>query len=428
MEISNTEKHRVVIIGGGFGGLQAALAFKSRVVEATLIDRRNFHLFQPLLYQVATGALSPANIATPLRRILKRRPNIHVLMGEVTGIDVPNKRVFLEEDELPYDTLIVAAGSTPHYFGHDDWTPFAPGLKTIEDATKIRKRVLTAFEKAEREKDPEKVRAWLTFVVVGAGPTGVELAGALGEIARDTLKNEFKSVNLAFAKIILVEGEGRILQPFTSKLSKKAEEKLLRLGITCRLKTLVTGIGEGILTVREGNKTERIETHTVLWAAGIKASPLAVILSKQTGASLDNLQRLGVATDLTLPEHPEIFVIGDMAAFTNPTLLTLPAMAPVAIQEGRYVARLIESRLKGKNLPPFHYIDRGQMTTVGRASAVAQIGWLKLWGYPAWLLWLFVHLIQVVEFENRLLVFIQWAWNYFTRNRSARLITGKDYD
>lgn len=346
-------KHRVVIIGGGFGGLQAALAFKPGVVETTLVDRRNFHLFQPLLYQVATGALSPANIATPLRRILRNRPHVHVLMGEVTNIEVPNKRVHLGEREINYDTLIIAAGSTHHYFGHDDWALFAPGLKTIEDATEIRGKVLTAFEKAESEENPEKINAWLTFVVVGAGPTGVELAGALGEIARDTLKNEFKSVDPARAKIILMEGECRILQPYPSKLSQKAEEKLSRLGVTCRLNTQVTDVGEGFLTVKEGSQTARIETHTVLWAAGIKASPLAAMLSRQTGATLDRLQRLDVKPDLTLPGHPEIFVIGDMAAFKQPTSQALPATAPVAIQEGRYAARLIENRLKGKTLLPF---------------------------------------------------------------------------
>ena len=420
------EKHRVVIIGGGFGGLQAALSLKPGLVEATLVDRRNFHLFQPLLYQVATGSLSPANIATPLRHILKHRPHVHVLMGEVTEIDVPHKRVLLGERELSYETLIVAAGSTHHYFGHEDWGTFAPGLKTIEDATEIRRKVLTAFESAEGEADSGKARAWLTFVVVGAGPTGVELAGALGDIARDTLKNEFKSIDPTRAIIMLVEGEGRILQPYPPELSQRAQEKLSRLGVTCRLKTQVIGVAEGVLTVRVGDQTERIETHTVLWAAGIKASPLAATLSRQTGAMLDRLQRLEVNLDLTLPGYPEIFIIGDMAAFTYPASQALPSTAPVAVQEGRYAARLIESRLKGKTLPSFHYSHRGQMATVGRTSAVAQIGWLKLWGYMAWLLWLFVHLMQLVEFENRLLVLIQWAWNYFTRNRSARLITGRE--
>ncbi len=422
------EKHKVVIIGGGFGGLQAALAFKKGLVEATLVDRRNFHLFQPLLYQVATGSLSPANIATPFRRILKRRPNIHVLMGEVMNIDVVKKLVLLKEGELSYDTLIVAAGSTHHYFGHDGWARFAPGLKTIEDATEIRKKVLTAFEKAEGVNDAEEVRTWLTFVVVGAGPTGVELAGALGEIARDALKNEFKSIDPSFLKIILVEGEARILQPYIPKLSRKAEEKLSHIGVTCRLKNLVIGVEKGALTIQEGNKTERIKTHTILWAAGIMASPLTAILSERTGATLDRFQRLAVEADLTLPGHPEIFVIGDMAALTDASSKILPSTAPVAIQEGKYVARLIQKRLDGKTIQPFSYNDKGQMVTVGRTSAVAEIGRLNLWGYPAWLLWLLVHLLQLVEFENRLLVLIQWAWSYFTRNRSAGLITGKDND
>jgi len=428
LEISTTEKYKVVIIGGGFGGLRAALAFKAGLVEVTLVDRRNFHLFQPLLYQVATGSLSPANIATPFRRILKRRTNVHVLMGEVTNIDVAKKLVLLGERELSYDTLIVAAGSTHHYFGHDGWARFAPGLKTIEDATEMRKRVLTAFEKAEGANDAEEVRTWLTFVVVGAGPTGVELAGALGEIARDALKNEFKSIDPAFLKIILVEGEARVLQPYIPKLSRKAEEKLSRIGVTCRLKNLVIDVEKDALTIQEGNKTERIKTHTILWAAGIMASPLTAILSKRTGAPLDRFQRLVVNADLTLPGHPEIFVIGDMAAFTDASLKILPSTAPVAIQEGKYAARLIQKRLEGKTLQSFSYNDKGQMVTVGRTSAVAQIGWLNLWGYSAWILWLLVHLLQLVEFENRLLVLIQWAWSYFTRNRSAGLITGKDND
>lgn len=423
-----TPPHRVVIIGGGFGGLQAALSLESGDIEATLVDRRNFHLFQPLLYQVATGALSPANIATPLRRILRGRPNVRVLLGAVKDIDPGRKRVVLTGKELPYDSLIVAAGSGHHYFGHEEWAPFAPGLKTLEDATEIRRRVLEAFEKAEAEGDPEKAGAWLTFVVVGGGPTGVELAGALAEISRDTLKNEFHGIDPARARILLVEGAGRILPPYPEKLSVEAERLLSRLGVSCLREAAVVDIREGRLAIRREDRVETILSRTVLWAAGIQASPLAGILARRTGTSQDRSGRLAVGPDLTLPGYPDVFVVGDMAAFRQTGNHPLPATAPVAIQEGRYAARLIKARLRGEKIPAFRYIHRGDMAVIGRNSAVADIAGRGFGGHAAWFLWLFVHLLMLVEFENRILVLVQWAWNYFSHNRSARLITGRDED
>lgn len=423
-----TVKYRVVIIGGGFGGLQAALSLKSGDIEVTLVDRRNFHLFQPLLYQVATGGLSPANIATPLRRILRGRANVRILLGAVQDIDPGRKAVVLPGRELPYDSLIVAAGSSHHYFGHEEWEPLAPGLKTLEDATDIRRRVLEAFEKAEAEEDPGKAGTWLTFVVVGGGPTGVELAGALGEIARDTLRNEFRGIDPARASILLVEGAGRILPPYPEKLSAEAERLLSRLGVSCLRGATVVDIREGELTLRRGDRLEKIMSRTVLWAAGIQASPLAGILARRTGASQDRSGRLAVGPDLTLPGYPDVFVVGDMADLRQNGNPPLPATAPVAIQEGQYAARLIEARRKGGKMPAFRYVHRGEMAVIGRNSAVAEIAGRGFGGYLAWLLWLFVHLLMLVEFENRILVLVQWAWNYFSHDRSARLITGKDKD
>lgn len=422
-----TSPHRVIIIGGGFGGLQAALSLESADFEVTLLDRRNFHLFQPLLYQVATGALSPANIATPLRRILAGRPNVRVLLGNVTDIDPQGKTVVADGRALSYDSLVVAAGSSHHYFGNEQWAPFAPGLKTLEDATEIRRRVLSAFEKAEGEEDPDKSRIWLTFVVVGGGPTGVELAGAMGEIARETLKNEFHRIDPARARILLVEGAGRILPPYSEKLSAEAERLLSRLGVSCLRGATVVDIQEGALTVSREGRTETILSRTVLWAAGIQASPLAGILARRTGAFQGRSGRLAVGPDLTLPGYPDVFVAGDMADLQQDNK-PLPATAPVAIQEGRYAAKCIQVRLRGEKMPAFYYVHRGEMAVIGRNSAVAEIAGRGFGGYPAWLLWLFVHLLMLVEFENRILVLIQWAWNYFSRNRSARLITGGTKD
>ena len=420
------DRHRVVIIGGGFGGLSAAKKLKNAPVQVTLIDRCNYHLFQPLLYQVATGALSPANIAAPLRNVLKNHRNTKVLLAEATRIDAAGRRVILSDGEIPYDTLIVATGASHQYFGHDEWEKFAPGLKTVEDATDMRRRILLAFETAEREPDPAKRAAWMTFVVVGAGPTGVELAGALGEIAHDTLKRDFRDINPSQASIFLVEAADRVLPPYPPPLSEAARKMLARLGVTVRTAATVMNIEAEAVTIREGERAETISTRTILWAAGVLASPLGRMLAQETGATLDKVGRVVVNPDLTIPGHPEIFVIGDLSSFSHQTGKPLPGVAQPAIQAGRYVAETIERRLAGKKIQPFHYVDKGNLATIGRAAAVADLGWLRLSGLPAWIIWLFVHLLYIVQFQNRLLVLLQWAWLYFTRDRSARLITGKN--
>jgi NADH dehydrogenase len=417
--------HRVVIVGGGFGGLYTAQALGKARLQVTLIDRRNFHLFQPLLYQVATGALSSANIAAPLRGVLRRQKNTRVLMAEVTGFDLDRRFVLLADGAEPYDTLVVAAGARHHYFGHPEWEQYAPGLKTIEDATDIRRRVLYAFEAAERSADPAERRVWLTFVVVGGGPTGVELAGAGAEVAHATLRGNFRSFDPRTAGIILLEAADRILGTYPPKLSARGVRSLERLGVSVRTGTAVTDIGPDRVVVRTGGTTEVIATHTILWGAGVDASPLARALAAATGAELDRAGRILVQPDLTLPGHPEILVLGDMALFPHQTGQPLPGVAPVAMQQGRYVADLIQRRLRGEPGQPFRYRDRGTMATIGRAAAVADLGWVRLSGFLAWLVWLFIHILFLIEFENRILVLFQWAWNYFTRNRSARLITGK---
>ncbi|MBZ5620092.1 MAG: NAD(P)/FAD-dependent oxidoreductase [Acidobacteriia bacterium] len=415
--------HRVVIIGGGFGGLYAAKSLGRSPVSVTLIDRRNFHLFQPLLYQVATGALSPGEIASPLRYVLRKHRNTQVLLGEVVDLDVEKRRVILRDGEAPYDDLIVATGATHHYFGNEQWAPIAPGLKTIEDATAIRRRVLSAFEQAERETDPQKRRAYLSFVIAGGGPTGVELAGALGEIARDTLRHDFRHINPAEAQIILVEGENRMLPLFPPDLSAKAEKQLVGLGVLPRTGARVTNVDEDGVTVKIGDKEDRILARTVLWAAGVRASSLGKVLAERAAAPLDKAGRVLVEPDLSVPGHPEIHVIGDLANFVHQGGKPLPGVAPVAMQEGRYVARLIGKKLRGKPVAPFHYFNKGNLATIGRNRAVAEFGRLHLWGFVAWFLWVFVHLMYLVEFENRLLVLVEWVYNYITRNRGARLIT-----
>jgi len=419
--------HRLVIIGGGFGGLYAAQSLKNAALEVTLIDRRNFHLFQPLLYQVATGWLSPANIASTLRAVLKRQKNARVLLSEAIDIDVNKRQVMLANGRVDYDTLIVATGSRHHYFGNDHWEALAPGLKTIEDATEMRRRIFLAFEAAEREADPMRVRALLTFIIVGGGPTGVELAGALGEIARDTLINDFRSIDPADARILLIEAADRTLTTYPAELSKKAEKFLSRVGVSVRANTIVTAIEHDAVITKRGKSVERIPCHTVLWAAGVRASFLGEILSEKTGAKLDRSGRVLVEPDLSLLNHPEIFVIGDLANYRQPTGQPLPGLAPVAMQEGEYVARLLRNRLEGKTTAPFRYKDRGNMAIVGRGSAVAYIGRVQLAGFGAWLAWLFVHIVNLIEFENKILVLVQWAWYYFRRNRAARLITGDTY-
>lgn len=416
--------HHVVIVGGGFGGLYAAQSLKRAPVRVTLIDRRNFHLFQPLLYQVATGALSPADIASPLRGILERQRNVSVMLGAVTDFDLANREVLVENQRVKYETLIVAAGFCNHYFGNELWEKHAPGLKTIEDATDIRRRILGAFEEAEREADPELIRELLTFVVIGGGPTGVELAGALAEVAQHTLHHEFRAIDPRSAGIELIEGTDRILPSYPKTLSARAQRSLTNMGVRVRTGWMVSDIQPPVVTIKREEETETIVARTVLWAAGVRASPLGNTLADQTGAKLDAMGRIRVQPDLTLPGHSEIFVIGDMAYCQNEQGEPLPLIAPVAMQQGKYVARLVKNRLRNRAHPPFHYRHLGQMATIGRAQAVADLGRLRFGGFFAWLLWLIVHLMTLIEFENRLLVFIQWTWNYITRNRSARLITG----
>ncbi len=434
--------HHVVIIGGGFGGLYAARRLRRANVRLTLIDRRNFHLFQPLLYQVATGGLSPANIAAPLRALLKRQKNASVVLGEAVDVDVSGRRVLLADGAaISYDTLIVATGSRHSYFGRDEWEPHAPGLKTIEDATDLRRRLLLAFEAAEREPDAARREQLLTFVVIGGGPTGVEMAGAVAELAQHTLVRDFRRIDPARARIHLVEAADRVLPPFPPALSEKAAASLARLGVTVHTGMKVTELkpcsggqaagedgGDAVeltqaVLRREDGREQNIVAGSVIWAAGVQASPLGAVLARATGAPLDRAGRVTVNADLTLPGHREIFVIGDLAMFTHQTGRPLPGVAPVAMQQGRYVADVMRARLRGLASPAFRYRDKGNLATIGRAAAVADFGWIRLSGYVAWLLWLFVHLAYIIQFDNRVLVMVQWAWNYFTRNRSARLIT-----
>jgi NADH dehydrogenase len=419
-----SEPHRVVIVGGGFAGLNAAMALRRAPVSVTLIDRRNFHLFQPLLYQVATGGLSPANIAAPLRWILRRQKNCQVVLAEVVGFDLEARRVLTSGDDVPFDSLIVAAGARHSYFGHPEWAPLAPGLKTIEDATDIRRRVFSAFEHAEWEHDPALRRAWLNFAIVGAGPTGVELAGALAEIAREALTDDFRHINPADANITLIEAGPRVLGAYAEVLSAKAQASLNRLGVTVRTDTLVTDITPLDVELKSAMGVERWPTRTVLWAAGVQASPLARALSSAAGCAADRAGRLIVERDCSLRGFPDVFVVGDMANYTGEEGKQLPGVAPVAIQQGKFVAKLIKARVAGKPAPEFRYFDLGSLATIGRSAAVAQFGKVKFSGFLAWVMWLFIHLMKIVNFRNRVLVLMQWAWSYFSYDRSARLITG----
>src|SRR5262249_46961212 len=403
-------------------------------VDVTLIDRRNFHLFQPLLYQVATGGLSPANIASPLRSVLRRQRNTRVLLGEGTGFDLAAKKVQLRDGTaLPLDSLIIATGSTHHYFGNDRWAELAPGLKTIEDATEIRRRVLSAFERAEREPDPAARARLMTFVVVGGGPTGVEMAGSVRELAAHTLRYDFRSIDPATAKVIIVEGQNRVLGGFDEKLSQKALESLQKMGIEVRLDCHVTDIQPDCLVVKpDAGKGEpyRIGTATVVWAAGVKANPLGKLIAEAVGGvEVDRAGRVLVNPDCSVGNRQDIFVIGDLASYKGPDGKLLPGLAPVAMQQGEYVADLIARRVKGQSVRgPFRYWDKGMMATIGRAKAVAESMGFKFSGYPAWLAWLFIHIMYLARFENRVLVLFQWFWNYVTRNRAARLITGERTD
>jgi NADH:ubiquinone reductase (H+-translocating) len=408
-------KPRVVIIGAGFGGLRAAKALRDAPVQVTVIDRQNHHVFQPLLYWVATAGLSPADICAPIRQVLGRQKNAEVLMAEVTGIDIQAQKVLMHERSVSYDYLIVATGAVDNYFGHKDWEQCAPGLKSIVDATKIRRRILLAFEAAEIEPDPEKIKELLTFVLVGAGPTGVELAGAIAEIAHKTLVSDFRHIDPKLARIILVEAAPRILATFPKSLSRKSQQKLARMGVEVRAGTPVTAIDENGVVVGG----ERIAAKTVIWSAGVAASPAGTWL----GAEVDRGGRVKVENDLTLPGHPNIFVIGDTASFTQ-NGKPLPGVAPVAMQAGRYVASVIVGRVAGKQqAQAFHYHDKGNLATVGRSYAIVALGRLRVTGLIAWLMWIVVHIYYLIGFRNRFVALFQWAWTYFTYHRGARLIT-----
>jgi NADH:ubiquinone reductase (H+-translocating) len=428
---SLARRHRVVVVGGGFGGLQAVRGLRRAPVEVTLVDRRNFHLFQPLLYQVATGALSAGEIASPLRGILKRQRNARVVLGEVSGFDLERRRVLVGEGGIDYDTLVVAAGAEHAYFGHDEWRSAAPGLKTVEDALKIRARILNAFEAAELERDGELRRAWLTFVVVGGGPTGVELAGQIAEIARDTLRRDFRDIDPGSARIVLVEAAPRVLTGFHERLSARAAAALERLGVTPQLDRAVVDVHPHAVTVQTPDGLqERISTRTAVWAAGVQASGLAGELADASGASVDRAGRLVVGPDLALPGYPEVVALGDMAQVldTDGRPQELPGVAPTAMQQGRYAARAIRARLSGRERRPFRYLDKGNVATIGRLKAVIELRGLRLSGILAWLTYLFVHLFYLVGLQNRLLVLIRWSVSFLTRGRGARLITGEHAD
>jgi NADH:ubiquinone reductase (H+-translocating) len=425
-------RSRVVVIGGGFGGLQAVKALRGADVDITLVDRRNFHLFQPLVYQVATGALSPGEVAAPLRWIFRGQENVRVMLAEVTEFDLGAREVLVqppfdgvEPERLPYDTLIVAGGSAYSYFGHDEWRAIAPEVKSLESALDVRSRILEAFEAAELERDPDRRAAWLTFAVVGAGPTGVELAGQIAELAGDTLPTDFREIDPRQARVLLIEQADRVLTAFPESLSHRAQRALEQIGVTPMLGHLVVGMDEDGVTIEGADGTRRIPARTVLWAAGVQASSLAATLGAQTGAELDRTGRVTVNPDLTLPGHPEVLALGDMVrvADARGQGVELPGVAPVAMQQGRYAARLVEDRLSGRETPPFHYVDKGNLATIGRAKAVADIHGLRLSGLLAWLTWLLVHIFYLVGFQNRLLVMIRWAISFVTHGRGARLIT-----
>jgi NADH dehydrogenase len=426
--------HRVVVIGGGFGGLRAVQALRNAPVEITLVDRRNFHLFQPLSYQVATGALSPGEVAYPLRAIFKSQRNVRVLLAEVADFDFEARRVHLSDavamdtvsDPVTYDTLIVAAGSSYSYFGHENWREFAAEVKTLESAIAVRAEILRAFEAAEMTEDPEARQAHLTFMVVGAGPTGVEMSGQIAELARDTLRDNFRSIDTGTARVIMVDALDRVLTSFPHSLSRKAQRSLEGLGVTVRLNRTVVGIDHDSVTLSApDDSTERIEAKTVIWAAGVTASPLAKRLGELSGAEVDKAGRLTVEGDLTLPGHPEVLALGDMVRVrgADGEPVTYPGVAPVGIQQGRYAGTLVADRLAGRTTKPFHYFDKGNLATIGRGRAVAQIKFLKLSALPAWLLWLGVHLWYLIGFQNRLLVLLKWSISFFTHGRSARIIT-----
>jgi NADH dehydrogenase len=421
-------QHRVIILGGGFAGLLAAQKLKRAPLQVKLFDRRNFHLFQPLMYQVATGSLSPGEIAAPLRSVLSRQKNAEVLLGEAADIDPASKRITLKDGaQFEYDSLIVATGSQSSYYGNDAWREVAPSLKSVEEATAIRHKILVAFERAERATTPEDVKAWLTFVIVGAGATGLELAGALAEIANETLKHDFRNINPTEARILLVEGGPRILPAFPEELSRKAEKLVSKLGVEILKGVKVTRIDEEGVTLERATGSESLRAKTVLWAGGVTINEFGRRLAERVHGETDRIGRILVTPQLTLPNHPDIFVVGDLALATGANGKPLPGVAQVAMQGGAYAAKVIRARVEKEPEPgPFRYFDKGDMAVIGRAAAVANIFGFHLSGLPAWLVWLFIHLMYIVEFQSRILVFIQWGFEYLTFSRGARLITGDD--
>ncbi|MBD2384996.1 NAD(P)/FAD-dependent oxidoreductase [Cylindrospermum sp. FACHB-282] len=423
VSLENNAPHQVVIVGGGFGGLYAAKALKTANVNVTLIDKRNFHLFQPLLYQVATGTLSPSDISAPLRSVFSKSKNTKVLLGEVNDIDPKAQQVILGDEVVRYDTLIVATGANHSYFGKDSWKEVAPGLKTVEDAIEMRRRIFGAFEAAEKETDLEKRRAFLTFVIVGGGPTGVELAGAIAELAYKTLKEDFRNIDTSETKILLLQGGDRLLPHIAPVLSQAAAVSLQKLGVFIHTNTRVTNIEDDIVTFKQGDESTEIASKTILWAAGVQGSPMGKVLAESTGVECDRSGRVIVEPDLTIKGYNNIFVIGDLANFSHQDGKLLPGVAPVAKQEGEYVGKLIQRRLQGHTLPPFHYNHVGSLAMIGQNLAVVDLGFIKLQGFLAWVFWLLVHIYFLIEFDTKLLVVFQWAWNYITRNRRSRLIT-----
>ena len=422
-----TSPKRVVIVGGGFAGLGAARALRSANVAVTVVDRRNYHLFQPLLYQVATGSLSPGEVAAPLRGVLGRQRNTRVLLGQMVDLDPKGKRVLLADGaSLEYDSLVIAIGSQTSYFGHDAWKEWAPGLKSIDEAVNVRHKILYAFEVAERISDPVQRKAWLTFVIVGAGPTGVELAGAIGEIARQTLRHDFRSIHPEEARIILLDGLPRVLMPFPEGLAQKAQRTLERLGVEIQTGTMVKDVDRDGLTVEGGGHSNRIEAHTVIWAGGVTMPPVAKTIATRTQAQTDKAGRIKVNTDLTIPGYSDIYVTGDLASLAGADGKPLAGVAQVAMQQGAYAAKAIGRTARGdeRPLPPFAYFDKGTMAVIGRGKAVANLFGLQVSGLPAWLVWAFIHVLYLVQFESRVIVFIKWAIQALTFNRSARLITG----
>jgi len=417
---------RIIIIGGGFGGLSAAQALKSAPVDVTVIDRRNYHLFQPLLYQVATGSLSAGEVAAPIRGILSRQKNTRVWLGDVEDIDPVAKRVLLADGaSLEYDFLIVAAGSQTSYYGHDEWQKWAPGLKSVEEAAALRHKILYAFEVAERMPDPAQRRAWLTFTIIGAGPTGVELAGAIAEISQQTLRHDFRAINPEDAQIILLDAAARVLMPFPEDLAEKAVRSLTKLGVKTKMGARVHEVTRDGISYQADGSTQTLSTRTVIWAGGVTVSPLAKTLAQRAGAETDRSGRIKVGPDLTIANFPDIYVVGDMAFSIDKQGKPLQGVAQVAMQGGTYAAKAITRKLEGKPKPaPFNYFDKGNIAVIGRAAAVANPFGVHLWGLPAWIVWAFIHLAYIIEFQNRVLIFIQWAIQDATFNRGSRLITG----